>query len=317
MTEIVKKFYVGIDVSKASLDVAISDVNEIARYTNNESGLKKLIAVLSAQEITLIVMEASGGYEKYCANWLRENGYKVAVVNAKRVRDFAKAGGNLAKTDKIDARVIQEYGCVFNPRAQDVVGIAQAELSQHAKRRGQLINLLTIEKQHLEHASEPIKKLIEKHIKALDKAIKHIDTHLANLIKQDEVLQEKIVRLDAIKGVGICTATQVMVDIPELGTLTGKEIAALVGVAPYNQDSGTCKGKRRTSGGRSAVRAMLYMAALSAKKFNPAIKEFYDRLIAKGKLKKVAIVACMRKLIITMNAMIRDGKNWQSNLQKM
>ena len=317
MTEKNYECYVGIDVAKAFFDVAINDVKTITRYANTEAGLQELCETLRTKDTTLIVMEASGGYEQFCARWLCQQGYAVAIVNAKRVRDFAKAGGNLAKTDKIDARVIRDYGSVFKPLAQTALSDEHLRLSAQAKRRGQLVRMLTLEKQHSEHASGAIKKMIEKSICTLEKAIKKIDAMQAELLKKEKRLQEKVERLEGIKGVGMGTAMQVVIDLPEIGTLTGKEVAAIVGVAPYNHDSGTHRGKRHISGGRGAIRSMLYMAVLSAKKFNPAIKVFYERLIAKGKLKKVAIVACMRKLIVTMNAMIRDGKDWQKDLQSM
>ncbi len=310
MTKMHYKFYVGIDVAKAALDVAISDRKDIGRYNNNDEGLIACLKKLPAYKKTLIVMEASGGYEAYCSNWLRERGYAVAVVNAKRVRDFAKAGGFLAKTDKIDAQVIQEYGRVFQPKAQEKVSEQQQQLSEYNKRRSQLVRMITMEKQHLSQAAKSMKPRIEEHLAQLEKELAELEKEQADLIRQDAELQEKVERLDGIKGVGFCTAAHVVTSLPELGTLTGKEIAAIVGVAPYNHDSGTHRGKRRIAGGRSSVRSMLYMAALSAIRFNPAIRDFYERLIAKGKLKKVAIVACMRKLIVTMNAMMRDSKDW-------
>lgn len=307
-------YYIGIDISKANLDVALSDNANIKQFPNNEAGLNKLLKALPVKGNGLIIMEASGGYEAFSAKWLRKKGYAVAVVNAKRVRDFAKAAGVLAKTDAIDCKMIRKYGETFKPQPQPPESLAQEELSACRKRREQLIKMITMEKQHSEQASDNVKKSIKKHIKVLENELEELEGNLEELISQDPELQEKVSRLDEIKGVGQITAMNVIIAIPELGTLNSKEVSALAGVAPFNNDSGKRQGKRKTRGGRSSPRAALYMAVLSAKAYNPAIKEFYDRLIAKGKAKKVAIVACMRKLIIIMNAMIRDGSSWKSEI---
>lgn len=309
------KFYIGIDISKAKLDVALNEEGPVLQFSNDESGLKSLIKILPPKMKTLIVMEASGGYEQYSSEGLRKKGFQVAVVNAKRVRDHAKAGGKLAKTDRIDAQVVRSYGSTYQPAPQALESALQSDLNDYIKRREQLIRLLTLEKQYKEKASIKIKKSIQKHIKTLENELAILDKKLEQLVDQDAQLQKKVMQLDEIKGVGKVTALNVIIGLPELGQLTPREAAALVGVAPFNQDSGKYKGQRKISGGRSAVRSALYMAILSAKKYNPAIKAFYERLVAKGKLKKVALVACMRKLIIIMNAMVRDGSNWQSSLK--
>lgn len=308
-------FYIGIDVSKKILDVALESQSRTLQFTNNETGLEQLYQILTAKEESLILMEATGGYESYASNWLRKQGFRVAVVNAKRVRDYAKAAGKLAKTDRIDAQMIRSYGCTFNPLTQELKSSEQKALDEYNKRRQQLVRMLTMEKQHLEQSSEHIKKRIRRHIKLLQQQIEGIDKQLSHLIEADAVMSAKVVRLDEIQGVGKVTAMNVIIGLPELGQLTPKEVAALVGVAPFNRDSGTRRGQREISGGRSEVRAALYMSVLSAKRFNPVIKEFYDRLIAKGKAKKVAITACMRKLIIIMNAIVRDEANWSPKLK--
>jgi transposase len=311
MNEKSHDFYIGIDVSKKYLDVAINTTNAVSQFTNDVLGLKKLIKRLPDKSRSLVIMEASGGYEKESVKWLKKQGYSVAIVNAKRVRDYAKAAGKLAKTDNIDAQMILKYGQTFNPIPQALESQRQEDLESYANRRDQIIKMLTMEKQHLEAADPKMKKPILKHMKALEKELALIEKRQEEAVKQDPDLKEKVDRLNEIKGVGEITAINVMTHLPELGKLTSKEVAAMVGVAPFNRDSGTMRGKRTIWGGRSAVRKVLYMAALSAKKFNPTLKIFYDRLIAKGKAKKVAIVACMRKLIIIMNAMIRDGSTWQ------
>jgi transposase len=304
--------YIGIDVSKVRLDVSCSHRDGALQFSNDEVGLKAFVKKLPKKRKLLIVMEASGGYESHPAHYLRGKGLSVAIVNAKRVRDFAKAGGKLAKTDRIDAQVIREYGEVFEPAAQAQVDRLQLDLTACSKRRHQLIQMLVREKQHLELLKdETIRKGIEQHIKVLQKALATLEERQGSLIQSDEVMEKKVKRLEGIKGVGRITALEVVAELPELGQLTGKEVAALAGCAPFNKDSGAKIGKRETGGGRCALRTALYMAVLSAKSWNPPLKKFYDRLLAKGKLKKVAMVACMRKLVIIMNAMIRDSADWQ------
>lgn len=311
MTNSTYKFYIGIDVSKAKLDIALSNKNSLLQFENNQQGIKDLIKQLPARKSSLIILEASGGYEKFVANYLRQKKFNVAVVNAKRVRDFAKASGKLAKTDGIDAKVIMEFGRAFNPEPQKLASIEEEQRLQSINRRAQLVGMIAMEKQHAEQAAEAHKKSIKKHIQFLEKELSSLEEELKVQFSQDPVLQDKLTRLDEIKGVGLVTAMNVLIHLPELGQLTSKEVSALAGVAPFNNDSGQKKGKRQTWGGRAPVRVALYMAVLSAKKSNPAIKRFYDQLVARGKLKKVAIVACMRKLIVIMNAMIRDNARWQ------
>ena len=310
MTNNSYKFYIGIDVSKAKLDVAMGDGNAPLLVTNDSDGLKRMLNKLPDKEESLIVLEASGGYERYAADYLRGESYKVAIVNPKRVRDFAKAAGKLAKTDCIDAQIIRDFGQTFNPSTQPSLTQAETQRLQTLNRREQLVRMITLEKQHLETSSENYKKEIKKHIVFLEKQLELLENKLVELFNQEPILREKVERLDEIKGVGKITAMNILIHLPELGSLTNKEVAALAGVAPYNRDSGQMSGKRAVWGGRAAVRSALYMAILSAIKFNPAIKHFYQKLIAKGKLKKVAMVACMRKMIITMNAMMRNNMRW-------
>lgn len=305
------KFYIGIDVSKSKLDVAINNNNSLLQFSNDQDGLKELIKLLPLKKRSLIILEATGGYEKFAVNYLRRKNFNVAIVNAKRVRDFAKASGKLAKTDGIDAQAIMMFGKAFNPTPQALASDEEEKRLQTVNRRAQLVRMIAMEKQHLEHASDVNEKCIKKHIRFLEKELSLIESTLEQQFNQDPTLKDKLTRLDEIKGVGTVTAMNILIHLPELGQLSSKEISALAGVAPFNKDSGQSKGKREIWGGRSQVRAALYMAVLSAKKSNLALKRFYDRLIAKGKLKKVALVACMRKLIIVMNAMIRDNSEWQ------
>lgn len=312
MIDYVYKFHVGIDVSKTMLDVAVSSSNPLLQFSNSAEGLKELIKLLPRKKQTLIILEATGGYEKLVANYLRQKKFAVAVVNAKRVRDFAKASGKLAKTDRIDAKIIRMFGKAFNPIPQPLASEEENQRQQNISRRDQLVRIIAMEKQHLEHASEAIKKSINKHIRYLETELALIEKLLKDLFNQDIHLKDKMERLDEIKGVGEITAMNILIHLPELGKLSHKEVSSLAGVAPFNKDSGQSKGKREIWGGRAPVRAALYMAILTARKFNPALKRFYDRLIEKGKLKKVAMVACMRKLIIIMNAMLRDGTRWKA-----
>jgi|SRR5579863_2481210 len=311
MANNVFKFHIGIDVSKTNLDVSISSKSTFFQVSNNEAGLKELIKNIPNKKRSLIVFEASGGYEKYAANYLRRKKCNVAVVNAKRVRDFAKAGGNLAKTDKIDARVIMEFGKSFNPTPQSLASAEEEKRLNAFNRRNQLVKMITLEKQHLEKASDEFQKFILKHIKFLEKELELTEKYLLERFDKDPILRDKLERLDGIKGVGKVTAMNILVYMPEIGQLTAKEVSALAGVAPFNKDSGQMRGRRIIRGGRAPIRTALYMAALSAKKSNSAIKRFYDRLIKQGKLAKVALVACMRKLIIVMNSIIRDNTVWE------
>jgi|688.fasta_scaffold416939_1 transposase len=305
------KFYIGIDVSKSHLDVAISD-EVVYHVANNEAGWEEIIKVLPAKKKSLIVLEATGGYEQSITNYLKKKQFNVAIVNAKRVRDFARACGKLAKTDKIDAITIMNFAKAINPEPQVLASEHESLRTQLVKRRTQIVKLIAVEKQHLEHASRLQADSIERHIEYLKEELASLEEKLDAECSQDADLQEKAQRLQAIEGVGKITSLSVLMLIPELGQLSSKAMSALVGVAPFNKDSGQRVGKRSTWGGRSQVRASLYMAVLSAKKHNPVIKRFFERLIANGKAKKVALVACMRKLIIIINAMIRDGSCWMS-----
>lgn len=312
MTNILYKFYIGIDISKAKLDVSLSNNNTVLQFKNDKDGLKELGKILPSKKHSLVIIESTGGYEKLTANYLRGKKFNVAVVNAKRVRDFAKASGKLAKTDNIDAQIIMMFGKAFNPSPQALISEDEDKRHEKITRRDQLVKMITLEKQHLEHASHSNQKMLTKHILFLQKELELVEGQLKELFHQDKELKDKLERLDEIQGIGEVTAMNILIHLPELGSLNSKEISALAGVAPFNKDSGQSKGKREIWGGRAPVRTALYMAVLSAKKYNPILKKFYDRLIKNGKLKKVAIVACMRKLIVIINAMLRDGTRWNN-----
>lgn len=305
------KLVVGIDVGKAQLDVNRSDEKRVRDWANDEPGRAELREWVIEQDVALVVVEASGGYEAAIVSELVERGQAVAVVNPTRVRAFARAEGILAKTDKIDARVIARFGATMQPKATARREKAQIELNEQVTRRRQLVLMLTAEKNRRQTASAAMKAHIASHIAWLQAEIKQLEQQISQAIEANSEWAEIAQRVDTVPGIGFITAATLVADLPELGQLNRQKIAALVGVAPFNHDSGKHRGKRRIFGGRTSVRSVLYMATLSAIRHNPVIKEFYQRLLAKGKLKKVAITACMRKLLVILNTMIKTGQDWQ------
>lgn len=314
MSEVVYKNYIGIDVSKKNLDICIRSIGEVFQEPNNNSGLEQLSKKLSGYSPCLIVMEATGSYELNALIALQQSGFDVAVVNPRQIRDFAKATGRLAKTDCIDAKVLAHFGEAIRPTPKEKVVQEQLELLQLQQRRKQLVDMLVMEKNRLQTASDKIKKHVEKSIRFFEKQLKTIEDKIAEDIEKNKELSDKSELLATTKGVGVVTAAILITELPELGKLSHKEIAALVGVAPLNRDSGTMKGKRSIWGGRGSVRTSLYMATLTAVRFNPAIKTFYQRLCNAGKLKKVALIACMRKLLTVLNAMLKNNTPWKAQM---
>ena len=308
---------VGVDVSKQKLDVSFDGQSTIS-FENNLTGFKRLLKALENKSGARVVMEATGGYERPLVHFLQGQCVAVSVVNAKRVRDYAKALGRLAKNDNIDAQVIRLFAEAVNPQTMQTTSDTQQSLDALAHRREQLVKQRAMEKQHLETVgNQEAVRSIKRNIAFLDKEIERIEQAINALINSDPALTEKLSRLSAVKGIGDITALTLLADLPELGQLTNKEISALVGVAPFCRDSGTLKGKRTTWGGREQVRSMLYMAVLSAVKYNPPIKAFYNRLLTNGKTKKVALVAAMRKLLITLNSMLRNNTDWNPEHGKL
>lgn len=297
--------YIGIDVSKAKLDIAL-DAQRVLSVDNQASGWEQLQQHLAPYSHHLLVLEASGGYEQAVAKWLQMKGFAVAIVNAKRVRDYAKSQGILAKTDRIDAKVIRSYGEISRPRSQRLRTEAEKELEGMIKRREQIVRLITIEKQHAEKTTGSPLLSVEKVLKGLKEALSELEKAIEKIIAQNESLKKKQVCLRAIKGIGQVSSCLLLAELPELGQVSSKAIAALSGVAPFNKESGHYQGKRRISGGRQAVRRVLYMATLTAVRYNESLKEFYERLIKKGKAAKVALTACMRKLVVHINAKLRE-----------
>lgn len=307
----ISKDYIGIDVSKATLDVFISSLKKHMVFQNTLAGITSLSKKCKKLTNPEFVLEATGGYEKLVVHTLMNLNFPVSVINPRRVRDFGKALGKLAKTDKIDAEIIAFFGETFKPEAQKMLSEKQQSLSENSHRRRQLIDMLTMERNRLDKATKTTKKSIETIIKALEKELKAIDASQNKSIQEDSELTEKSALLKTVKGVGPVVSASLLSDLPELGTLTSKQITALVGLAPYNRDSGALRGKRSIWGGRSYVRCICYMATLVAIRYNPQIKPFYERLVAAGKKKKVAMVACMHKLIIIMNAMLKNKQPWK------
>jgi transposase len=302
--------FVGIDVSKAQLDVALRPDGRFA-VPNDEPGVAQLLTRLKATPPTLVVLEATGGVELPITTALALAGMPVVVVNPRQIRDFAKATGQLAKTDALDAQVLAHFADVVRPTPRPLPDAQTQELAALVTRRRQLIEMLTAEKNRLASARMVIRKQLRAHITWLERALDQADTDLAEAIRQSPLWREKEELLRSVPGIGPVLTTTLLANLPELGTLTHKQIAALVGVAPLNRDSGTLRGKRTVWGGRAQVRAALYMAAIVAARFNPVIRVFYQRLCAAGKAKKVALVACMRKLLTIINAMLKHRTAWR------
>lgn len=311
MQENIYKNHIGIDVSKNKLDISSSGPGGEFSVANSDKGIKELVS-RCAKEITtsLIIMEATGGYEQLCLKTLSRLNFSVALANAKRVRDYAKSQGILAKSDRIDARVIRRFGMHSELKLYQMSDAESEEKRELSGRREQLIKLLVTEKQRLEKAPLSIKKSIQRVIKLLEKELDVIEQQITKLIALDPKSQELIQRLVTIPGVGEVTATQLHIHLPELGKICNKSIAALCGLAPFNHDSGKYHGKRKISGGRFSVRKSLFMAALTAIRYNPKIRLFYKRLVAAGKSKMVAIVASMRKLLVIINTIVKTEKVW-------
>ena len=305
---------VGIDVSKAWLDVAIRPTGMIERHPNTSAGHAALVARLttlaSDERPELVVVEATGGHERQVGNALTVAGWAVAVVNPRQVRDFARCLGRLAKTDRIDAPVLARYGEQIGPEPRPRPDAHTQEVQGLVARRRQLVEMLTMEKNRLHQAPPRTQPSLRRHLEFLEPELAEVEQQLADEIAATPAWQEIATRLQTVKGIGPVTATLLILELPELGRLDRKQIAALVGVAPFNRDSGTMRGKRFCSGGRASVRTGLYMATRAAIRSNPPIRALYTRLIAAGKLDKVALVACIRRLLTILNVMIRSQSDW-------
>ena len=303
------QIFVGIDVSNAQLDMALRPEGRFAA-ANDDTGFAQILERLREAPPTLVVLEATGGLELPLTAVLAAAGVPVVVVNPRQVRDFAKATGRLAKTDALDAQTLAHFAEVLRPKPRPLPDEQTQALAAILARRRQLVEMLTAEKNRLSSAHKPVRKSLRTHIAWLERELSHTDRDLAHAIRESPVWRENDDLLRSVPGIGPVVTSTLLANLPELGTLTGKQIAALVGVAPLNRDSGTWRGKRTVWGGRAQVRAVLYMAALVAARFNPVIRAFYQRLCAAGKAKKVALTACMRKLVTILNAMMKHRTRW-------
>lgn len=301
--------FVGIDVSKAHLDVSVRPGGERRRFSQDD-GLAKLTDFIAAAGAQLVVMEATGGLEAPCAAALAARGIAVAVVNPRQVREFAKATGKLAKTDEIDSDVLAHFGEAVKPSPTPLADETTRELEALVSRRAQIVGMIAMEKNRLGQASKSTRKDIELHITWLKRRVKDLDDDIAKRVRSSPIWREKDDLLRSIPGFGKVVSSVLLSSLPELGLLDRQKIAALVGVAPFNRDSGTFRGSRHIRGGRAEVRTVLYLAAMSAIRFNPVIRAFYARLLARGKAKKAAIVAAARKLLVQANAVLRDSQPW-------
>lgn len=304
--------FIGIDVSQSCLDVHVVPGGQTARFNNDETGLADLIKFVKKVSPALIVLESTGGLEALAVSMLSIKNYPVVVVNPRQVRDFAKATGKLAKTDKIDAVVIAEFAFRLRPEVRPLKDEHTQLLSALNARRQQIVDMLVAEKNRLHRAPKPNRKNIRAHIRWLEKHLDDINKDIRKAICKTPVWRQKDDILQSFKGIGPTSSASLLADLPELGHIEGKKIAALVGVAPFNCDSGRYRGHRRVWGGRSHVRRILYMATLSAVRTNPVINSFYNRLRLAGKSHKVALTACMRKILVILNAMLKNGTYWQS-----
>ena len=302
--------YVGIDVSQDRLDVAVVPDGTGWQVANTETGVREVGEQLRALGPVLVVLEATGGLEMPLLGHLGSLGVPVVGMNPRQVRDFGRATGRLAKTDAIDAQLLALFGERVRPAVRPLPDEAAQALGALVTRRRQLIEMRTAEKQRMGRASKRLRKSIQRHIDWLSQSLAEVEGDLGDAVRGSPLWREKDDLPHSVPGVGDVLAMTLVADLPELGSLTRQQIASLVGVAPFNRDSGRCRGKRSIWGGRAPVRAALYMAALVASRYNPAIRAFYQRLLAAGKPKKVALVACMRKLLTILNAMLRHKTPW-------
>lgn len=301
--------YVGIDVAAAWLDVAVGV--ESWRVANTAAGIDGLVERLQHLRPTGIVLEPTGRYELALQRALVAGGIPAAVVNPRQVREFARATGRLAKTDRIDAQVLAHFAAAVRPPVRASADAGADRLKALEARRRQLVGMITSEKNRLRTAPDDIVEEIREHILWLERHLEDLDKQLSELLRSSPIWRDKDDLLRSTPGVGPVLATNLLANLPELGTLNRRQIAALVGVAPFNRDSGLFRGRRSVWGGRSRVRASLYMAALAATRYNPIIQEFYQRLCQAGKPKKVALTACMRKLLTILNSMLHHQTHWR------
>jgi transposase len=304
--------YVGIDVAKDRLDVHVWPSGEAFAVARDGEGLAALVDRVGKLSPALIVLEATGGFEQTVAAAIAAAGLRLAVVNPRQIRDFARATGKLAKTDALDAEAIARFAAAIRPEPRPLPDEQARALGELVARRRQIVEMMTAERNRRRQASlKRVAKGIDRHVLTLQKELTALEQDLDEMIRGTPIWREADDLLKTVPGINNTTARSLIADLPELGTLDRRRIAALVGAAPFNRDSGTRRGQRTIWGGRAAVRAALYMPTVSAARHNPVIRAFYQRLLAAGKPKKVALIACMRKLLIILNAMLRDNRPWQ------
>lgn len=315
--------FIGIDVAQSEFVVAREGIAGSRSYPNADRGFRDVIRELSrdgagSSRAELIVLESTGGYERRLVAALGGAGLPVVVVNPRQVRDYAKSTGQLSKTDEIDAHILADFAAKIRPDLKPLATEEQEELRDLLTRHEQLVHMLVTEKTRLLQAEgqgrHMLRKKIKSHIKFLERELVMLDSDLDGTLKKSEIWREKDDLLQSVPGIGKVTSRILLGLLPELGTVSAGEVAKLVGLAPFNRDSGKFRGKRRIGGGRARVRAVLYMATLVATRYNPAVKDWYQRLLAAGKPKKLALVACMRKLLVVLNAMVKTKTRWQAQI---
>ncbi len=302
--------FVGIDVSKDCLDVAVRPTGEAWQLPHNSRGINDLVERLGELAPQLVVLEATGGMEMALAGELAASKLAIAVVNPRHVRDFARAAGKLAKTDALDAQVLAHFAEAMRPASRPLPDDASQELRALMARRRQLVEMITAEKNRLRTAAPRIRPKVQEHIRWLEESLVDLDRDMGDFMRSSPMWRDKDQLLRSTPGVGPVVSMTLLSDLPELGALNRGEIAALVDVAPFNRDSGALRGKRTVWGGRRQVRAALYMATLVATRYNPVLRDFYQRLCEAGKPKKVALTACMRKLLTILNVMVKHNRHW-------
>ncbi len=309
---------IGIDVAKNYFDLHSIKTGREQRMENSTDGIRQCVAICNKIRPELIVMEATGGYELTLAATLQTEGFVVAVVNPRRIRDFAKAAGQIAKTDRLDARIIAQFAVTMEPMPTEQFSEQIQKLKALVARRSQLVGLHTAESNRLEHAEgKEIRRSIASVLKVIEAQLRTIDRQISERIENTPRLRQRSEILNSVPGIGPTTANMLVTELPELGRLNRRQIAALVGVAPMARDSGTFRGKRMTGGGRKKIRSRLFMPTLVAVRHNPILKAYYNKLLSRGKCKMVALVAVMRKLICILNTMTRNNQKWNPNLIKI
>ena len=302
--------YVGIDVAKAQVDVAVRPADDGWVVPNDDAGIRQLVSRIRSLQPAMVVLEASGGFELPLVAAMAIEELPVVVVNPRQVRDFARATGKLAKTDALDAAVLAHFGEAVKPQVRPLRDTETQDLNSLVARRRQLMSMMLSEKNRLNVAASAVRPSIKEHIEWLQRKLDDLDRGLRQTILSSPVWREKDDLLRSVPGVGEQISLTLLAYLPELGTLDRRQIAALAGVAPFNRDSGTIRGRRSVWGGRARVRAALYMGALVATRYNPVIRDFYQRLLTAGKPKKVALTACMRKLLVILNSMLKHRSPW-------